>query len=118
MQPKLTARHLPPLLLRQDRLPPELLRFVSCFGCCYMYTHPALLCIPHSLTRTNNVHTKRNREGTLLILYDQNDGAPAEAAAMATELVLRGWENVYVLSGGASSKESQKVQESDHQDQN
>lgn len=53
------------------------------------------------LTPTTPPHIQRNREGTLLILYDQNDGTPAEAVAMATELVLRGWENVYVLSGGA-----------------
>jgi hypothetical protein len=57
---------------------------------------------PPSTPPINSRTDKRNKAGTLLILYDQNDGAPALAAAMATELVLRGWENVYVLSGGKS----------------
>lgn len=33
---------------------------------------------------------------------------PPAAGAMATELVLRGWENVYVLSGGALSSERKR----------
>lgn len=41
----------------------------------------------------------KNLEKTLIILYDDDERAGL-AASMATQLVERGWENVFVLTGG------------------
>lgn len=48
---------------------------------------------------TRELHHYRNREGALIVLYD-DDQASRLAAAAAQTLVHRGFENVYVLDGG------------------
>jgi len=44
----------------------------------------------------------KNLEGTLIVLYDDDERA-GSAASMATQLVERGWENVFVLTGGLAA---------------
>merc|ERR1740138_1822820 len=46
---------------------------------------------------TVELHRFRNRDGKLIILYDDDERL---AAAAAHQLVHRGFENVFVLSGG------------------
>jgi hypothetical protein len=41
----------------------------------------------------------KNLEGTLIVLYDEDERAGL-ATSMAAQLVERGWENVFVLTGG------------------
>lgn len=40
---------------------------------------------------------QKNKEGRMLILYDNDERVAAPAAAL---MIQKGWENVYVLSGG------------------
>ena len=44
----------------------------------------------------------KNLEGTLIVLYDEDERAGL-AVSMATQLVERGWENVFVLTGGLAA---------------
>merc|ERR1719181_2528082 len=48
---------------------------------------------------TVELHRFRNRDGKLIILYDDDERL---AAAAAQQLVHRGFENIFVLSGGLS----------------
>jgi hypothetical protein len=44
----------------------------------------------------------KNLEGTLIVFYDEDEKAGL-ASSMATQLVERGWENVFVLTGGVAA---------------
>ncbi len=51
---------------------------------------------------SDEVRRYKNEEDTLIILYDEDERAGL-AASMATQLVERGWENVYMLTGGIAA---------------
>lgn len=64
-----------------------------------VHARPFPLAHLHQEKYSPELRCYRNRVGTLIIFYD-DDEKMGQAASLASQLVERGWENVFVLSGG------------------